>query len=219
MLRFIILALLLLNGVYFAWTQGGLRDLGFAPAQQTEPHRVTQQIRPEALRLLSTQEVRLAEADAKKEVKPPECLQAGVFNEAQVALLSSTLTPSLPAGAWLFNEVVVPGRWIVYMGRFASAEALAKKRSELASLNLKFEPLLNPALGLGLSLGGFETQSEAQAALEALSRRGVRTARVVQERTEVRGVMLKIPAVDDAVRIQLRELTPMLAGKSLTPCR
>ena len=219
MLRFIVLALLLLNGIYFAWSQGLLQGLGFAPMQQTEPLRVAQQIKPEALSLLSAQEQRVAEAESKTAVKPAECLQAGVFDTAQGELLRRTLATSLPAGVWSLDEAVTPARWIVYMGKFASDEALAKKRLELASLNLKFEPLVNPALGLGLSLGGYETQAAAQAALEALNRRGVRTARVLQERAEARSVMLKVPAADDALRARLGELAPLLAGKALSPCR
>ena len=112
-----------------------------------------------------------------------------------------------------------PARWIVYMGKYASAADLAKKRSELALLNLKFEPLINPALEWGLSLGGFETQAAAKAALDVLSRRGVRTAQVVQERAEVRGMLLRIPAADDSLRARLDELKPALAGKVLSPCR
>jgi len=115
--------------------------------------------------------------------------------------------------------VVVPARWIVFMGKYASEEALTKKRSELASLNLKFEPMNNPALGLGLSLGGFETQAAANSALEGFSRRGVRTARVVQERAQAQGKVLKISAVDDVLRTRLEDLKPALAGKTLSPCR
>lgn len=62
MLRLIVLILLLINSVYFAWSQGLLLGLGFAPAQQTEPQRIGQQIKPEALRLLSAQELRQLEA-------------------------------------------------------------------------------------------------------------------------------------------------------------
>jgi hypothetical protein len=219
MLRIFVLALVLINGVYFAWSQDLLRGLGFAPTQQTEPQRLGQQIRPEALRLLSAQELSLMEGVPRAAAKPTVCLQAGLFDEAQSALLRPTLESALPAHAWALDTVVAPARWIVYMGQYPSAEDLLKKRSELASLKLKFEPLSNPALEPGLSLGGFETQAAATAALEAFSQRGVRTARVVQERAEVRGVMLRVPAADDALRARLDELQPALMGKVVSPCR
>lgn len=219
MLRFIVLALVLTNGVYFAWSQGLLLAYDFGPAQQAEPQRLRQQIKPESLHLLSTQELQQAEAASRAPVKPPECLQAGVLDAAQVAALRPVLEADLPVGAWLLDAVVEPARWIVYMGKYPNADALAKKRAELANLNLRFEPLINPALELGLSLGGFETQAAANTALEALSRRGVRTARVVQERVELRGMVLRVPAADDALKIKLEALKPLLASKPFGPCR
>ena len=71
MLRIFALLLLLLNIVYFTWSQGMLADLGFAPAQQTEPQRIKQQINPDAVRLLSPQELRLPENNPDK---LPPCL-------------------------------------------------------------------------------------------------------------------------------------------------
>ncbi len=49
MLRLLILLLLLANVAYFAWTQGALAKLGIAPAHQTEPERLQQQVQPELL--------------------------------------------------------------------------------------------------------------------------------------------------------------------------
>lgn len=63
MLRSLVLALLLANAGYFAWTRGLLADYGFAPAAQSEPQRLTQQIRPEAMRLLSPDEARQLESN------------------------------------------------------------------------------------------------------------------------------------------------------------
>ena len=53
MLRLFVLALILANGLYLAWSQGWLRAQGFAPAPQSEPQRMAQQIRPEALKILT----------------------------------------------------------------------------------------------------------------------------------------------------------------------
>jgi hypothetical protein len=219
MLRFIVLALVFINAAYYAWSHGLLQAYGLAPVSQSEPQRLAQQIRPDALRVLSVPELSQADAATRTAARPPLCLQAGLFDEAQSAQLSRTLESTLPAGAWLLDTAIESARWIVYMGKYANAAELAKKRSELASLNLQFEPLINPELELGLSLGGFETQAQANVALAALSRRGVRTARVLQERAEQRGSLLRLPAVDDTLRSRLDDLKPALAGKLLSPCR
>ena len=217
MLRFIVLALLLINGLYFAWSQGLLQGLGLAPAQQTEPLRLAQQIKPDTLRLLKPQELQQPEAPQNTVTEGPECLQAGLFDEAQSAALRNALASALPTGTWQLENARVPPRWIIFMGPYTT-EDLARKRAQLAYLNLTFDPLTNPALGLGLSLGGFETQAQAIAAREALGKRGVRTSRVVLERAEVRGLLLRLPAVDAALKTRLEVLQPVLAGNSLGSC-
>ena len=216
MLRFLVLSLLLVNGLYFAWTERIFPAWG--PQQQTEPQRLQRQIKPQALRLLTGQEALQWEKTAASG-KSATCLQAGPFDEARAASLRAAMTSTLPPGSWTLIAVTEPARWIVYMGKYASAEALAKKRAELASLNLRFEPLSDPALQWGLSLGGFETQAAADAALAGLSQRGVRTARVLQERAPSRGVMLRLNAADEALQARLSELQAALDGKAFAACK
>ena len=221
MLRLLALTLLLLNGVYFAWSQGLLRAYGFGPAEQTEPQRLAQQIRPEALRLLTSEE-QLALADAPKQPaqNPEACLEAGIFDAAQSERLRRALAEAeLPEESWVLSDAVAPAYWIVYVGKFATPEALAKKRGELAKLNLKLQPLTNPALQPGLSLGGFDSQAAANAMLESLGRRGVRTAQVLQEYPEVRGTRLRVPSADESLRAKLELLKPAMAGKAWVTCR
>jgi len=216
MLRLLALLLLLTNGVYFAWSEGKLP--GLAPEQQTEPQRLQQQLKPDALRLLTARELRQMES-ATALVKPTQCLQAGLFSEAQGELLRPVLASTLPSDSWTLTPLLEPARWIVYMGKYASAAALAKKRAELASLNLQVETLQNPALKPGLSLGAYETQAAANAALGAVNRRGIRSARVVQERPETTGLMLRLARADDALRARLDVLKPALGDKVLVPCK
>ncbi|MGZ5182609.1 MAG: SPOR domain-containing protein [Ramlibacter sp.] len=214
MLRLVALVLLLANAVYFAWTQGMLQPIGAAPAQQSEPHRMAQQIKPEAVRVLTADEARKLEAAAR----PPECLQAAPIEDAATEPLKQALA-SWPSGSWTLEPVSEPGRWIVYMGKYPSADNVAKKKSELRQFGVAFEPVANPDLEPGLSLGGFPTQAEANQLLERLGARGVHTAKVVQERPEVRGQKLTLPAVDEGLRARLDDLRAPLNGKPLRPCR
>ena len=217
MLRLIVLFLLLANGVYFAWAQGLLAAWGVAPVQQSEPQRLAQQIRPEALKVLPADEAKPVEV-ATGLPKPAECLQAGPFEDAQAAPLRAGLA-SWPAGSWSLEPTVEPAHWIVYMGKYPTIEAVNKKKAELRYLGVSFQSVLNPALEFGLSLGGFRTESEANRLLGELSQRGVRTARVVVERPEVRGQQLKFPAVDEALRPRLDDVKTVLLGKALRACR
>ena len=221
MLRLLVLALVLANAGYFAWTQGLLADYGFAPIAQAEPQRLAQQIRPEAMRLLTTIDTRQLENTSTAAAAPapaPECLQAGLFTPEQTTTLRAGLESSLPIGSWSLESSTEPGRWIVYMGKYANEDALAKKRSELRGMSVPFEPLINLALGPGLSLGHFTTQAEAERELAKVATRGVRTAKVVLEQPEARGQLLKLPAVDAPLMAKLEALKPQFAGKPLRAC-
>ena len=217
MLRLLVLLLLLANGAYFAWAQGHLLPWGYGPAQQAEPQRLAQQLRPEAARVLRPEDLKRIESAVASSPRGPDCLQTGVLDEPRVNALRPLLE-AWPTGSWTLEEGVEPARWIIYMGRYANAEQVARKRAELRQIGVSFE---SPAADLepGLSLGGFASQAAAQQQLEVLANRGVRTARVVQERTEQRGQRLTLPLVDDTLRPRLDELRTPLAGRALRACR
>ena len=219
MLRLLVLLLVLANAGYYAWAHGMLAAYGFAPVAQTEPQRVAQQIKPEALRILTPQEASLAQqTNLPSAAAATECLQVGVFNEEQTVVLRERLVSALPAGSWALESVQEPARWLVYMGKYSSPDAITKKQSELRGLGVSFEALNNAALEPGLSLGSFPTQAEADLALARISKKGVKTAKVVQEREELRGQRLKVASVDTELRSQLENIKPMLAGKALKSC-
>lgn len=218
MLRLLVLLLILANGVYFAWSEGLLRTYGFAPAQQREPQRMAQQIRPEVIKLLTSVEAKRVDTQAQTELVPRECLVAEPYDDAQAANLRQALESTLPPGTWQIDTVAVPSRWIVYMGKFVNAEQMEKKRGELAAMRLVPQGLNNPDLEPGLSLGGFDTQAEATAALAKLSLRGIRTAKVVQERQQGNQNQLKLPAVTPDIRTRLADLKSVMLGRLLHSC-
>ena len=295
MLRLLVVALALANISYFLWTQGALALFGLGPVSQSEAFRLNQQLRPEAMRLLtdtaqastsalaslptlpdrtaalaagsaapaalaasSSAEPTRAAASALQPASaavlrspaasaaaaapqapapfasssssssaaatvavaalPDECLQAGVFTNAQASALRASLQASLPDGSWALNPAVEPARWIIYMGRYADEGRVAKKRNELRARGVRFEAVQNPSLNPGLSLGHFTSKSDADRELAKDAERGVRTARVIQERGEVRGQRLVLPAANAAVKAQMVAVKPQLAGKTLAVC-
>ncbi len=210
MLRVIVLALVLLNGVYWAWAQGWLLPYGLGPVSQREPWRMAQQIHPRAIG------VRLWQEDAR--LPPPVpllCKQAGPIDLARVQALRLALE-ALPPSAWSIDHPTWPPRWIVYMGPYANVVELYKKRTQLAGLRLNFQPLSNPALSQGLSLGAYDTQAAASAALAAFADRGVRTARVMPD--QATGYRLRWTGDDDAWQQQMATVHAAIAGLDLTPC-
>jgi len=228
MLRLLVLTLILVNTGYYAYSHGLLAAYGVAPASQTEPQRMAQQIKPEALRILSPQQVTELEtatppaaqttANSSALASATEYLQVGVFNAVQTALLRERLASVLPPGSWVLESALLPARWLVYMGKYNSTDAVAKKKAELGVIGVSFEALDNATLEPGLSLGSFKTQPEAQAELDRIAKKGVKTAKVILERAELRGQRLKLPAVDSLLRSQLEAIKPQLAGKPLLAC-
>ena len=237
MLRLAVIALLLANAGYYAYTQGWLRSAGLVTPEQAEPQRLQQQIRPETLKVLRAQgatnnptpppaPAAAPAADTAASTPAPtatapadagECLQAGVFDDKQAAALR-TAAAALPPGSWSLEPTPINGRWMIYMGRFDDLETLDKKRAELRARKVDFDRA-GGTLEPGLSLGRFSTEEGAQRALTALNSQGVRTARVVLERQAATGFILKLPAVTDAQRQQwLATLRPAMAGKTLGSC-
>ncbi|MBO0942277.1 SPOR domain-containing protein [Acidovorax temperans] len=237
MLRLAVIALLLANAGYYAYTQGWLRSAGLVTPEQAEPQRLQQQIRPETLKVLRAQgatnnptpppaPAAAPAADTAASTPAPtaaapadagECLQAGIFDEKQATALR-TAAASLPQGSWTLEPTPITGRWMIYMGRFDDQETLDKKRAELRARKVDFDRA-GGTLELGLSLGRFSTEEAAQRGLTTLNAQGVRTARVVLERQAAPGFVLKLPAVTDAQRQQwLATLRPAMAGKTLGSC-
>ena len=227
MLRALALALLLANAVYFAWGQGLLAAYGLAPARQSEPERLAQQIRPEAMQLVLPAAPAPSPPIAANSPAPPappalpagvSCLQVGVFTERQARTLRPRLKAGLPEGSWSFESSGDSVRWIIYMGKYISKAAMNRKRQVLQQLGLPFEPPLSPMLNPGLSLGSFASRAEAEEALAQMNQRGLRSAKVVLERPELPSLWLKLPAVDAAMRTRLDALKPLLAGKAVQAC-
>jgi hypothetical protein len=219
MLRLLVLLLVLANAGYFAWSQGLLRDWGLAPRSAAEPQRVQQQIKPAAIRILPASEARRGGGPgAVAAGAAGECLLAGPIEEAQVAPVTEALA-AWPAGSWKLEPVVQPGAWLVYMGKYAGVEQLARKKAELRQRGVEFESVSDPGLEPGLSLGRYPSEAEATRRLEALGQNGVHSARVVQEQAETHSQQLKLPGVDDSLRPRLDALRPALAAIKLRPCR
>ena len=237
MLRLAVIALLLANAAYYAYTQGWLRSAGLVTPEQAEPQRLQQQIRPETLKVLRAQgatnnptpppaPAAAPAADTAASAPVPtaaapadagECLQAGVFDDKQAAALR-TAAAALPPGSWSLESTPITGRWMIYMGRFDDQDTLDKKRAELRARKVDFDRA-GGTLEPGLSLGRFSTEEAAQRGLTALNAQGVRTARVIQERQAATGFILKLPAMTDAQRQQwLATLRPAMAGKTLGSC-
>ncbi len=244
MLKWSIWLLLLGNVSYFLWSQGHFGPVGLAPGVENEPERLEAQIRPELLRLLNgpqgaepaelpaapTTPLTPAAENPVQNLPPVEapqaavavtgaaCWQVGGFTANQADGLRAALALlGWPRNEWQVNEVRSAGRWVVYMGRF-DAEQMARKKTELRDIKVEFREVSIPSLGPGLALGTFSSEAAAEQGMQDLNRKGVRTARVAQERPESVSYTLRLPAVTAAQRSAVESIGGPLAGKVLQRC-
>ncbi|MDQ3058978.1 MAG: SPOR domain-containing protein [Pseudomonadota bacterium] len=147
-----------------------------------------------------------------------QCLQAGLFTERQANAMRPRLQARLPPGSWSFEGTGEPIRWMVYMGKYISREAMNRKRVLLDQVGVPYQIPVSPLLNPGLSLGSYNTRAEAEAAWSQFAERGIRSARVVLERPEVPTQWLRLPAVDAALQAKVSTFIPQLSGKPLQAC-
>lgn len=244
MLRTLVILLVLANLASYAWQTGRLAPLGLMPAPVAEPERVDQQLRPEAIRLLNgprpavpstasaapagpaegptastVPPAATSATPATDAAAPTACWEAGGFDAAQAGPLRTGLERlGLPEGGWRLSEVASPGRWIVYMGRYDNAAQVSAKKAELRELGVEYRDVSVSGLAPGLSLGTFSSEAAAQTALQQVLRKGVKTARVAQERAPSTTYNLRLPAVTAEQRARVQALLPSGANRQLAAC-
>jgi hypothetical protein len=233
-MRFIVAALLIANLGFYAWTQGWLDDVvGVRAEGQREPERLARQVHPELIRSLSPAETAASGAASgvagtagpggPSGETAAVCLQAGPFTPAEIVPAEAALVAALPAPAaarYANLRSEQPGVWLVYMGRFASLDGVRQKEEELGRIHVPYEELLEPSeLAPGLSLGRYDSKAAAEAALNRLVQRGVRTGRVAQLAPPGVVHSLRVEHADAALKAQLTALAdPLFATRRFEPC-
>lgn len=248
MLRWGVLALLLANGLFWAWSRGWL---GVAPGPQREPWRLEQQVRPESVRLVPPGAVPPAAASAPQAAVSSAsapfgpasaasgavaaasaasaggagaaalaCFESAPLEPAALQATEQALLAVLPARGWIRAARETPPQHAVVLGPLTGADAMQKKREELTRLRVGFEEVRLPGnAGAGLALGRYETPSAAQAALDGFAQRGVRTARVLLLRPAGTETRLRIDNATPAQADALRAFkAPSLGSAGLSAC-
>ena len=231
-LRALVLALVLANAALFAWTAGWIDPwLGGRSRSERDPGRLAHQLRPETLRVLAPSGASAAMAGAvgatgtagtarmapAAPVAPAAaeagCLEAGPYPAEQAAAAERLLAAALPAGSWVWQPAA-PSTWLVYMGRYASEDTLARKGAELKRIGVAFEPVQGlPQFMPGLELGRYDSRAAAQAGLTGVVGRGVRTARIVA--LPEPPSRLRIEPADAALRARLAAIDAPVLGAPL----
>lgn len=213
-LRLLITVLVLANAAYAAWAQGWLAVWGLQPRPDHEPHYLENQLQAQALQVQLDQKL---QQQAQRN-NPTQCLVSPLLDSNLAQKIEALASQNLPAGSWQNLAVNTPGQWMLYMGRYPSAQALARKKQELARLEIPSVTDAPPEYQPGLSLGYFDSRELAQAGMAQLQARGVRSVQLLTLKPAVQGVYIRIDQATEAMREQLAKMRPVLQGQEFTPC-
>lgn len=228
MLRRFALLMLAANLAFFAWTQGWLDDIvGLRAAGDREPQRLSKQVKPESVTVLSPDAAASATAPAAAArpnaaaaaEAPTTCLEAGPFAAADVAAAMAAAQTVVGADRITEQRTDKPGRWIVYLGQYLVRDDLLKKADELKKLGVEYLEVRGaPELEPGLQLGYYSERANAERALEQFGKQGVRGARIVQTVPPGSSTMLRIERTPQNLVAPLTALKDEALRGGFKPC-
>ncbi|HUY04695.1 MAG TPA: SPOR domain-containing protein [Rhodocyclaceae bacterium] len=213
--RTVFTVLILANLMFFAWEQGyfGTRGNG------REPQRLAEQLSPEKLRVTST----LAAAAAPPVAAAPTqaCRQVSGLNAAEAEHLRAKVgeqTPDLRLSVKT-AEGQPDGYWVL-IPPLPDQQASEKKLSELKRLGISDYSLLTAAgpNQFAISLGLFQSEQAADQHLQALVKRGVRSAQVQARVRPAVGVLVVVSGPAEALVRELPQLLTPFPAASVTDC-
>jgi len=198
-MRILLLALVLLNALFFGWTRGWLDEVvGLKARGDREPERMASQLHPERLRLLGPQ----AMAALQKRV----CLSLGPLDgdAALQAALIALEKAGVPASARSVQSSELPGVWAVASIRLPNKDFQARKEETYKKMRIAFEYLQSPPEEMPtMLLSRHPSEKAAEAALEAFSQRALKGLRVLQLQAPGKQHNLVIAQADGALQARL----------------
>ena len=205
-MRIFLLVLIFANVVFWGWSQGYLGDID----NGREPQRLGAQLNPGKLRIVSiskppvTEALETCRAIANLRLTEAEKLQLALakqLSSARVNLLRPERQPT----------------WEVSIGGLANQAVVDSKLAELKRLGIEGTRVVaENQNGFSLVLASLLSEAAAQEQLQAIVKKGVKSARVVIRAASDRvRLLVRGPEV---VIARLPELTGDLPSAALTNC-
>lgn len=217
MLKFVLGALLVANLAMFVIERG-------EPAGH-EPARMKNQLHPDRIRLLpATASAPAPAADAPAAPAAPvspvaataapatptvavagACIELASFTAAEAGRFEARMAELGLADRVSRRDVPTPSSYMVMIPPQGSREAADIKTDELRRLGITDSFIIqdNSPRRWGIALGTFRSEEAAQSHLAAMSRRGVRTARVEQFGTGPARIAIQLRGLDAAAEAQV----------------
>ncbi|HEY8881536.1 MAG TPA: hypothetical protein VIN03_28470 [Roseateles sp.] len=172
-MRIVVVVLLAVNALFFAWSRGWLDTVTGLPAEGgREPQRVAAQQHPERIQPLA--------ASAAAAAAQRSCLELGPL-EGDTALAAAQAALKAAGAEAQVRTSEQPGVWVVATIKLADPEFRARKEETYHRMHINFEPLEGlPAEQPAFVLSRHASQAEAAAQSEAFDRRGLKGLRVLE---------------------------------------
>lgn len=213
-MKVLLFLVLLANIAFFAYGRYGSE---FASG---EAQLVSQQLNPEAIRLLTAEQVASLGTSKRNSPKLIACLEWGAFAGAEISRAESALEP-LALGTTLAQRRVEDkaGYW-VFIPPQGSRQGANQKVAELKSIGVEdyFVIQDDSKFRFAISLGVFKTEEAAKNRLEQLRARGVRTAQAGARELSTQKTYFLIRNVPEALAAKLNEIRQTFAGTELKEC-
>ena len=188
-MRLVFLILVFCNLVFFVWGQGylGGRDSG------REPQRLTNQLQPEKIRLVT---------EAAPASGPIACKAITGLTPIDAEAIKSSLSS---AAGWTMTVTTAPRamEYWVMIPSLANGPIAEKKLAEVRRLGGDAQIVQDETSGpFVVSLGMFRNAQRAQEFLDAGSKKGIRSARLVERPSPtMANAELRAPAGDLTARL------------------
>ncbi len=218
-MRLLFVLLLIANALFFVLVQG---YAGRYLPDGREPERLSQQIAPERIRVLTPDAAAKAapSAAAAPAVKLIACVEVGGFTGDEVKRVEGQLD-----GLGIANRVAVrkteeQASFMVYLPPFPNRAAADSAAAELRRIGVNDFYIIqdNSPLKLGISLGVFRTEDAAKAELTTLAQQGVRNAKSGPRATTVARNFYQVRNVDPDLFAKLNDLRSQYPGEELHDC-
>lgn len=208
-MRAIFFVLVVANLLLFAYGQGW-----FGQAGGGEPERLTSQLQPEKIRIVSK-----GEPAAAPESPSEVCRSFAAMPRDAAQRLASLVHERDALLKAEQRNVDEPATWWVYIPPLANRQTAEKKADELKKLGLKeFRVLLEEGENQhAISLGLFRNEQGAKTFLDTVQKKGVRSARL-QAREASEKATLEVRGPGERVEKALQTLPSEFATLTVSEC-
>ena len=177
--------------------------------------RLSQQVQPEKIKLLTTQQV-AALGPAKVASLADVCVEWGPMSEADRVRAQTRLEPLELGKLVTQRKVEMIANYWVFIPPLANRAAVDKRVTDLKEQGVR--DILPVELGpqrFAISLGVFRTEEAAQARLEALQAQGIKTAKVGPRAQSVQQTVLIVRDPPAQAMARLKEMQADFQGSEI----